>query len=74
MRFSVPEAQPRLSEIVESGTISFDEADKIFTALIALKNIDLSDKIEEILSVANELHDGKLKTVAVLKALGKSQV
>ena len=75
----VEEAEKKIAKLVievveelEKGNISFDEADKIFTALIALKNIDLSEDIEEILSLANELHDGDWKTVSVLKALAKS--
>ena len=59
-------------EDLEEGNISFDEADKIFTALITLKNIDLSDDIEELLTMANELHEGSWGTLAVLKTLAKS--
>ncbi|MBO8183146.1 MAG: ArsR family transcriptional regulator [Archaeoglobus sp.] len=62
-----------VAEELESGDISFDEADKIFTTLLALKNIDLSEEVEEILTLANELHDEKWETVAVLKALAKLQ-
>ena len=47
----------------------FDEADKIFTALLALKTIELSEEIEEMLTLANELHDGKWEIVAMLKSL-----
>ena len=54
---------------LEEGKISFDEADKIFTALLALKTIELSEEIEEMLTLANELHDGKWEIVASLKSL-----
>jgi predicted ArsR family transcriptional regulator len=59
---------------LEEGNISFDEADRIFTALLALKNIDLSEEVEEVLMLANELHDGKWETLAMLKSLAKSHV
>ena len=77
----IEEAEKRIAELaieiaeaLEEGSVSFDDADKIFTALLALKNIDLSEEIEEVLTLANELHDGKWKTVAVLKSLAKSHV
>ena len=77
----VGEAEKRIAGLIvdvveelESGDISFEEADKLFTALIALKNINLSEDIEEVLTVANELHHGDWETAAVLKALAKSQI
>jgi len=59
-------------EVVEGlgeGEMSFDEADRIFTALLALKTVELSDEVEEMLTLANELHDGDWETVAMLKSL-----
>jgi len=74
----IKEAEKRIAKLaievvedLEADNIGFDEADKIFTALLALKNIDLSEEIEEVLTLANELHEGKWETVAVLKALAK---
>ncbi len=70
------EAEKKIAELVlevaeglEKREISFDEADKIFTALIALKTIELSEEIEEMLTLANELHEGKWEIVAMLKSL-----
>jgi predicted ArsR family transcriptional regulator len=56
-------------EGLEEGEMSFDEADRIFTALLALKTVELSDEVEEMLTLANELHDGDWETVAMLKSL-----
>jgi len=44
-----------VAEDLEKGKLSFDEADKIFTALLALKTVELSEEIEEILTLANEI-------------------
>ena len=70
------EAEKKIAELVlevaeglEKREISFDEADKIFTALIALKTIELSEEIEEMLTLANELHEGKWETIAMIKSL-----
>lgn len=51
--------------------MNFDEADNIFTALLALKTVELSEDVEEMLTLANELHDGEWETVAMLKSIAK---
>jgi len=56
-------------EKLERGEMGFDEADKIFTALLALKTVELSEEVEEMLTLANEVHDGSWETVAMLKSL-----
>jgi predicted HTH domain antitoxin len=61
-------------EGLEEDEISFDEADRIFTALLALKTVELSEEIEEMLTLANELHDGNWETVAMLKNLAREVV
>jgi len=56
-------------EALEEGEMAFDEADRIFTALLALKTVELSEDVEEILTLANELHDGKLEAIVVIRRL-----
>lgn len=56
-------------EELENGKTSFEDADRIFTVLLALKNVELSENTEELLTVANELHDGNGKKIATLKML-----
>lgn len=74
------EAENRIFELtqevveeLENGKLSFEEADRIFTALLALKNVELSDDVEELLTVANELHDGNGRKIATLKMLAVSR-
>lgn len=54
---------------LEKGKITPEEADRIFTALIALKTVPLSEEIEELLTIANTIHDGNPETVMVLKMI-----
>ncbi len=58
-----------VAEALEKGKMTFDEADKIFTALLALKTVELSDDVEELLTVANELHDGDWKSLVTVRTL-----
>lgn len=58
-----------ICDALEKGEMTLDEADRIFTALLALKTVELSEDVEEILTLANELHDGNWETVAMLKSL-----
>ena len=78
VEIDIKEAESKIVELVievteslEKGKMSFEEADKIFTSLLALKTVELSDEVEEILSIASELHDGNWETVLVLKALAE---
>ncbi|MFP3909731.1 MAG: hypothetical protein ACLFVX_07715 [Archaeoglobaceae archaeon] len=56
-------------EELENEELSFEEADRIFTALLALKNVEFSENTEELLTIANELHDGNGSKIATLKML-----
>ncbi len=56
-------------EELENEELSFEDADRIFTALLALKNVEFSENTEELLTIANELHDGNGKKIATLKVL-----
>jgi len=77
----IGEAERRIAELalevadaLEKGEMTFDEADRIFTALLALKTVELSDDIEELLTLANELHDGRWEVLGVMKAVAKECV
>jgi predicted transcriptional regulator len=60
-----------VTEALKKGEMSFDEADRIFTALIALKSVELSDDVEELLTIANELHDGDWESLMMMRVLAK---
>jgi len=60
-----------VAEALEKGEMTFDEADRIFTALLALKTVELSDDVEELLTIANELHDGSWEVLGVVKTIAK---
>ena len=60
-------------EKLENGEMDFDDADRIFTALLAVKTVELSEEVEEMLTLANELHDGNWETVAILKSITKTK-
>jgi len=68
----IREAERRIAKLIlevvkelEEGKITFEDADRIFTALLILKTVELSEETEEMLTVANELHDGNWETVAI---------
>jgi len=61
-----------VAEALEEEEMTFDEADRIFTALLALKTVELSDDVEELLTVANELHDENRESLMTVKLLAKS--
>lgn len=58
-------------EKLENGEMDFDEADRIFTALLILKTVELSEEVEEMLTLANVLHDGSWETVMMLGSLAR---
>ncbi len=58
-----------ICDALEKGEMTFDEADRIFTALLALKTVEFGEDVEEMLTLANELHDGKLEAIVVMRKL-----
>jgi len=79
MDVDVREAEKRIAklalevaEALERGEMTFDEADRIFTALLALKTVELSDDVEELLTVANELHDENWESLMTMRVVAKS--
>lgn len=68
----IREAERRIAKLIlevvkelEEGKITFEDADRIFTTLLILKTVELSEETEEMLTVANELHVRNWETVAM---------
>ena len=57
-------------EVIEKDEMSLEKADKIFTALLALKTVELSEECEELILAGNELHDNP-SVIPVVKMLAK---
>jgi predicted ArsR family transcriptional regulator len=77
IEIDVRDAEKRIAELVlevveaiENDEMGLEEADRIFTALLALKNIELSEECEELITIGNELHDNA-SLIPVIKMLAK---
>jgi len=57
-------------EAVEKDEMSLEEADRIFTALLALKTVELSEECEELILAGNELHDNP-SVILTIKGFAK---
>ena len=74
------DAEKRIAELflevvnsLENDEMSLEEADRIFTALLALKNIELSEECEELITVGNELHDNA-SVIPIIKMLARELI
>lgn len=74
------DAEKRIAELflevvnsLENDEMSLEEADRIFTALLALKNIELSEECEELITVGNELHDN-VSVIPIIKMLARELI
>ena len=69
----IAELALEVADAVENNEISLEEADRVFTALLALKNIEFSEECEELITAANELHDNT-SVIPVIRMLAKEIV